>query len=191
MISWMASITVDNLEVAQFIYLLLNNEAVRDVLNTITSKTVLILGRFTKQRKVVLDALRDRLKTMGFVPVLFDFPPSRNRDLTETIQLLAGMAKFVIADLTDPKSVPQELGVIVPGLPSVPVQPVIQGSQKEYSMFEHWLRYPWVAPVLRYQNREHLLESIEARMGDGQIVDSGDEIAQLKRRLKQLEAGAS
>jgi uncharacterized protein YjbI with pentapeptide repeats len=37
-------ITVDNLGVAQFIYLMLNNEKVRDVIDTITSKAVLILG---------------------------------------------------------------------------------------------------------------------------------------------------
>ena len=36
-------ITVDNLEVAQFIYLLLNNTKIRDVIDTITSKVVLIL----------------------------------------------------------------------------------------------------------------------------------------------------
>jgi hypothetical protein len=50
-----AEITVDNLEVAQFIYLLLNNERVRHVIETITSKVVLILGRFTPERKAVLD----------------------------------------------------------------------------------------------------------------------------------------
>jgi hypothetical protein len=48
-------ITVDSLKIAQFIYLLLNNEEIRDVIDTITSKVVLILGRFTKERKVVLD----------------------------------------------------------------------------------------------------------------------------------------
>ena len=36
------TITVDNLEVAQFIYLLLNNKKIRDVIDTITSKVVLI-----------------------------------------------------------------------------------------------------------------------------------------------------
>ena len=38
-------IQVDNLQVAQFIYLLLNNENVRHVIDTIASKVVLILGR--------------------------------------------------------------------------------------------------------------------------------------------------
>jgi uncharacterized protein YjbI with pentapeptide repeats len=37
-------IQVDNLQVAQFIYLLLNNQNVREVIDTITSKVVLILG---------------------------------------------------------------------------------------------------------------------------------------------------
>ena len=44
---------VDDLEVAQFIYLLLNNQNVRQVIDTITSKIVLILGRFTPERKAV------------------------------------------------------------------------------------------------------------------------------------------
>jgi hypothetical protein len=34
-------ITVDNIEVAQFIYLMLRNEKIRDVIDTITSKAVL------------------------------------------------------------------------------------------------------------------------------------------------------
>jgi len=44
------TITVDNLKVAQFIYLLLSNERVRQVIDTLTSKVVLILGRFTPER---------------------------------------------------------------------------------------------------------------------------------------------
>src|SRR5262249_604953 len=39
------TISVDNIEVAQFIYLMLHNHKVRDVIDAITSKTVLILGR--------------------------------------------------------------------------------------------------------------------------------------------------
>jgi hypothetical protein len=51
------TVTVDNIEVAQFIYLMLNNQKVRDVIDTITSKAVLILGRFTHNRKAVLDCV--------------------------------------------------------------------------------------------------------------------------------------
>jgi len=39
------------------------------------------------------------------------------------------MARFIIADLTDPRSIPKELEAIVPGL-AVPVQPLLEGSTR-------------------------------------------------------------
>jgi glutaredoxin-related protein len=64
-----AVIVVDNIKVAQFIYLLLNNEEVRDVIDTITSKAVLILGRFSPERKIILDRQREELRTRHYVPI--------------------------------------------------------------------------------------------------------------------------
>jgi hypothetical protein len=117
------TVTVDSLEVAQFVYLLLHNQKVRDVIDTITSKVVLILGRFTDERKAVLDALREELRKRNYLPILFDFEKPGSRDTVETVTLLARMARFIVADLSDAKAVVQELQAIVPQLPSVPVQP--------------------------------------------------------------------
>jgi hypothetical protein len=131
-------ITVDNIEVAQFIYLLLNNQNIRHVIGTVTSKVVLILGSFKKERKAVLDVLREELRKRDYVPIQFDFDPSATRDITETITLLARMARFIIADLTDPSSIPKELEAIVPQL-AVPVQPLLEGASRPYSMFkDYW-----------------------------------------------------
>ena len=69
----------------QFLYLLLNNRAVRDVIETVGKKAVLILGRFTEQRKSVLEAIRQELRRAGLIPILFDFEGPRNRDITETV----------------------------------------------------------------------------------------------------------
>src|SRR5262249_59385709 len=102
-------ITVDNIEVAQFIYLLLHNEKIRYVIDTIGRKAVLILGRFTADRKAVLDALRQELRKRDYLPILFDFEVPTTRDITETVSLLARMARFIIADLTDPSSIPKPL----------------------------------------------------------------------------------
>jgi hypothetical protein len=66
-------VTVDNLEVAQFTYLLLNNDKIRDVIDTIGKKGVLILGRFIPERLAVLNAIRVELRRLGFVPMLFEF----------------------------------------------------------------------------------------------------------------------
>ena len=153
-------ITVDDLEVAQFIYLLLNNQNIRHVIDTITSKVVLILGRFTPERKPILDAIHDELRKRDYLPVLFDFDKPSNRDITETVSTLAHMAKFVIADITDARSIPQELMAIVPTLPSVPVQPLLLASQREYGMFEHFKRYPWVLEPYLYEDQDRLLAAI-------------------------------
>ncbi len=125
-------ITVDNLEVAQFIYLLLNNEKIRDVIDTITSKMVLILGRFTSQRKDILDAIREeiRRKNYNLMPVIFDFDPCKNQRLLDTVLTLACMAKFVIVDLTDPSMIIQELTAITERCKSTPIQPIIHSGSK-------------------------------------------------------------
>ncbi len=157
-------ITVDDLEVAQFIYLLLHNEKIRRVIDTITSKVVLILGRFTPERKAVLDALREELRKRDHLPVLFDFDKPSGRDITETISLLARMARFVVADITDARSIPQELGVIVPDLPSVPVQPLLLEGTGEYGMFEHFRRYPWVLETYVYASPEELITNLGERV---------------------------
>jgi len=153
-------IEADSLEVAQFLHLLLNNGRIRSVIDSITSKVVLILGRFTPERKIILDAIRDELRKRDYLPVLFDFDKPANRDVTETVSTLAHMAKFVIADITDAKSIPQELMAIVPALPSVPVQPLLLASQREYGMFEHFRRFPWVLEPYLYDDQDRLLAAI-------------------------------
>jgi len=158
------TIQVDWLDVAQFVYLLLNNAGIRRVIDTITSKVVLILGRFTAERKAVLDALRAELRRRGYLPIVFDWEKPSSRDIHETVSTLAHMARFVIADITDAKSIPQELTAIVPNLPSVPVQPLVLTSDAEYGMFEHFKRFPWVLPVVTYDSQDDLISTLEQKV---------------------------
>jgi uncharacterized protein YjbI with pentapeptide repeats len=127
-----ANIQVDNLEVAQFIYLLLNNERIRHVIDTITSKVVLILGRFTDERKRVLDAIRVELRRRDYLPILFDFAKPENKDLTGTVSTLAHLARFIIADLTDPSCIPYELATVVPHT-KVPLQAIKARNQTVFN----------------------------------------------------------
>jgi len=157
-------ITVDDLKVAQFIYLLLDNRDIRNVINTVTSKVVLILGRFAPKRKEVLDALRNELRKYNYLPVLFDFEKPASRDLTETVSTLAHLARFIIVDLTDPSSAPHEVANIIPQC-IVPVQPLLlQDHAKprhEYAMFHDLrTRYHWVLPTYHYQDTRSLLTSL-------------------------------
>ena len=153
-------VTVDDLELAQFVYLLLNNRSVRRVIDAITSKVVLIVGSFSSERKAILDTLRAALREANYTPILFDFEKPANRDMTETVSTLAHMARFVIADLTDAKSVRQELERVVPDLPSVPVQPLLMTGDVEFAMFDHVRRYPWVLEPVRYESQDALIASL-------------------------------
>jgi len=157
-------ITTDSLEIAQFIYLLSRNERIRDVIDTIGKKAILILGRFTRERKTVLDAIRCELRTKGYIPILFDFEKPSMRNITETVSVLAHLSRFIIADLTQAKSIPQELQRIVPNLPSVPILPILHASDHEYSMFKDFLDYPWVLTPHVYEDQDNLLESLAEKI---------------------------
>ena len=171
-------IQVDNLEVAQFIYLLLNNQKIRSVIDTITSKVVLILGSFKDDRKVVLEAIRDELRKRDYLPVLFDFEKPSNKDLTGTISTLANMARFVIADLTDPSSVPHELATLVPNT-VVPVQTIILEGQHEYAMFPDLkTRYHWLLEPHQYKSQELLM----AQLGETVIAPAEAKAKELARK---------
>ncbi len=158
-------VTTDDIEVAQFLYLMLHSEKIRSFIDTITSKVVLILGRFTPARKPMLDALRDELRKRAYVPVLFDLEKSGNQTTIETVTLLARMARFVIADLSDAKSVLQELQAIVPSSPMLPVQPLVIATQDEPGMFDFFKKFPWVLKTYRYDSLEQLTADL-----DGQVI---------------------
>jgi len=171
------SCTVDDLEVAQFIYLLLNNQKVHHLVDTVTSKVVLILGRFTDKRKTVLDAIREELRRGNFTPVIFDFDKPASKDLTGTVELLARMARFIVADLTDPSSIPHELATIVPFLRTTPVLPLQLAGSGGYSMFRDLQSaYRWVLQTHEYQDCQSLISDLP------KVIAPADEMAEQLRR---------
>jgi hypothetical protein len=85
------------------------------------------------------------------------------------------MAPFVIADISDAKSVLQELRAIVPELPSVPVQPLIIATQEEPGMFDFYQGRLSFLPVHRYDTPEQLLADLSDR-----------ESVQLRPRLRSF-----
>lgn len=154
-------VRVDNIEVAQFVYLLLTNPKIHGVIDTVCKKGVLILGRFIAERKVVLDALRVELRRRGYVPMVFDFEKPSERDLTETVKTLAGLCRFIIADITNPKSNPLELQATVPDY-MVPFVPIIEEGESPFAMFADLRgKYHWVLQPLIYPSVNELIDVIE------------------------------
>jgi uncharacterized protein YjbI with pentapeptide repeats len=155
------AITVDSIEVAQFIYLLRSNPRIRSVIDAITAKAVLILGRFSAERKAVLDTLRTALSQSGFVPIIFDFDRPASKDFSETIMTLAGLSLFVVADITNPKSSPLELQATVPNC-MTPFVTIIQDGEEPFAMFADLRgRYDWVLEPLCYDSASGLVAAME------------------------------
>jgi hypothetical protein len=116
------------------------------------------------ERKAVLDALRDELRRLDYLPILFDFDKPASRDLTATVSTLAHLARLIIADLTDPSSIPHELATVVPLTP-VPVQPIILSDENEYSMFvDLRTRYHWVLATYHYNALPQLIADLRERV---------------------------
>ena len=83
---------------------------------------------------------------------MFDFEKPSTRNLTETIITLASMSKFIIADLSSPRSLPHELAVLIPRLQSIPVYPIIKRNEKPYGMFDDFYSYKSVQQIKEYSN---------------------------------------
>jgi uncharacterized protein YjbI with pentapeptide repeats len=166
-----AKITTDSLEIAHFLYILLYNEKLRKLIETVNSKVVLILGSFSPERKAILSCIKDCIAGFGLVPIIFDWTKPKTQDVNETIMLLAQMASFVVADITEPGSVSQELQLIVPNVHK-PIVPLLLKGRHAYGMFSGLMKYPWLLPICEYDDAADIL-----RLFDRQLLS---EILRLK-----------
>jgi len=152
-------VTTDDLEVAQFIYVLLNHQKLREVFNTTTQRGVLILGRFGGGGLDVLRAIAEKLREMGYLPIIFDFERPQQRTYTETVMILAGLCSFVIVDLSG-RSVPQELQATV-GTIRMPFVPIIEKGSLSCSMVKDFYELDYFFyPPIEFETIEELLEQL-------------------------------
>jgi uncharacterized protein YjbI with pentapeptide repeats len=162
-----STVSVDNIEVAQFVYLLLHNEKIRDVIDTIGRKGVLLLGRFTDGRIAVLERLREELRKRRFVPMVFNFDKPETKNFTETVRLLASMSRFVIVDITNPRSTPLELQATVPEC-MVPFVPILDKNdeQEPFAMLRDLqiAHRDRVFDVIRYPSVDRLIEVLDTEI---------------------------
>ena len=157
------SILVNDLEVAQFIHLLLNHKKLRNALESLMERGVLLLGRFSSGGIELLNALADKLRELRYLPIIFDFDRPSGRTYRETVKTLVGLSRFVVVDLSGP-SVPAELEASVPHF-KIPFVPILQKGVHHYSMFTDLLENDWVIkPIIEFQDEKHLLELVPSKI---------------------------
>ncbi len=178
-----SAVMVDDLEVAQFVYLLLGREKIRNVMDAVTRRGVLILGRFGDGGLALLQALAAWLrkpKNGGYLPLLFDVPRPEAKTYTDTIRTLAGLARFVIVDLSGP-SVPQEITATV-DLYEIPFVPILEQKRADWSMFRDFLVKERVLEPIRFTSQDHLLELLADKI----IAPAEKLIEERQRRLDKI-----
>jgi uncharacterized protein YjbI with pentapeptide repeats len=179
-------IRVNDLDVAHFVSLLIENPRIGRVINAAAERVVLLLGRFVGRERRVLAALRQALPDFGYVPVVFDFEEPDNRDTIETVSILAGLSSFVIADLSQPRSTPLEAHLVIPSI-AVPFVPIVRAGEAPFSMFTALQRkYRWVLPTVPYRSEASLVRKLRTA-----VIEPAERAAAMIRRLKHPKARSS
>ena len=138
-----------------------------ELMSELVERGVLILGRFTARRRRILEAIQQSLQHRAgcYIPVLFTFQKPKGRDLIESVMGFAALSRFVIADLTEPKSIPAELQQIVPSYPSLPIVPIISMTAREFATFGNIKRRNNVVkPTVVYRDQDDLLAILDGKV---------------------------
>jgi hypothetical protein len=98
--------------------------------------------------------------------VIFDFEAPSDRDLIETVALLAGLSCFVIADFTKPRSTPLEVMLITPHV-RVPFASIIESTEAPFTMLRSLqAKYEWMLPTFSYRNESDLVRRLKTAVVD-------------------------
>ncbi len=176
-----SDVRVDGLAAATFVGMMLGNPTPQWAIKASTDRFVLLLGRFEGKEGNVLKEVQDALRGSGWVPVKFDFPQLRNRDMIETVAVMAGLSCFIIANMSDPRSVALESLLVTQSF-AVPFVPILRRGKKQLEMFDALQsKYDWVLSTVRYSSVNDLLERLEASV----IIPAKETNRRLQRRRRR------
>src|SRR5262249_29659634 len=100
-----------------------------------------------------------------YIPVLFDFTVPKGKHFLETVTLLARLAKFIVADITDAAVVRTEFAYIVRDVPSVPIQPILREGSVRFTEFDFYLEnFHSVLEPYEYRDLAQLLQNLSTRV---------------------------
>ncbi len=171
------TIAVDDLEMAQFVSLLLSHNKLHTNFNSVAERGVLLLGHFSGGGLEILQAVATKLRQERYLPIMFDLDRPDDRTHRGTLQTLAGLSRFIIADVSGP-SVSPELYATVPHVKR-PFVPICEVGKEPFAMAVDLLEYPWVvrSPVI-FTSLEELISLVSSK-----IIVPAEEKHQARQRL--------
>jgi len=180
-------ITIDYLEIAQFIEIYLNSRRIRDIVDMNGQQIVLILGHFADERQALLNGVQEALRDRAYLPVFFDGEMADSFDSIETLFLLARLARFILVDLTDAPNVSRHLEKVAPELLAVPIQPLLSQTGRADSVIQVYQeRFPCVLPTYAYGTKYDLLLTFDQLLTP--VVTKAQNMADRRRVAVEVEA---
>jgi hypothetical protein len=199
---------VDHLGVAQFLQVLFHTALVPQIIETITSSIVLIVGQFFGDRAGVEDALRGELQRRERLPVTLELDNPAPAEAGTPIATVVRLARYVILDVTQlhpggymrmsyyplldwdrahlwrsyeasKRESYKRWASIIADVPSVPVVPLLQQGKKSRKLYDYIKRYPWVLPPVQYE----LADPCSARMDELVIAPAEAKAAEIRKVL--------
>ncbi len=127
---------VDDLALAQFFYFLNQPDGFGKSLKQLNRRSVLLLGKFKEGGLELLKMVGEMLRSRNYIPIVFDFDPSKHSNLIENVTTMAGLSRIVLANL-EGGSVPAELARVTANYRN-PVIGWIHDNKHEsvYAMFK-------------------------------------------------------
>jgi uncharacterized protein YjbI with pentapeptide repeats len=172
-------LSVDSLQTAQLVGMLLHHEKARYEVFSITLNTVLVIGRFPSERKPVLESIKEALRRGDYSPLVLDFDLPGSGDKNEIVKTLGRMSRFVIADLTDDRRIAETLDAVVHFLPSIPIQPIGQKGREQGVVDSHYHKYRWVLPFWPFTDPDDLAKKI----GREVIAPAEQKAAEIRQKM--------
>jgi uncharacterized protein YjbI with pentapeptide repeats len=172
-------LSVDSLQTAQLVGMLLHHEKARAEVFSITLNTVLVVGRFPDERQAVLTAVKEALRRGGYAPLVLDFHLPGSGDKNEIVKTLGRMSRFIVADLTEDRRIGDTLDAVVHFLPSIPIQPIGQSGREKYLLDSHYLKYRWVLPFWPFQDPG----DVAARFGTEVVEPAERRAAEIRQKM--------
>jgi uncharacterized protein YjbI with pentapeptide repeats len=172
-------LSVDSLQTAQLVGMLLHHEKARYEVFSITLNTVLVIGRFPEERKPVLLAIKEALRRSDYSPLVLDFHRPGSGDKNEIVKTLGRMSRFVVADLTGDRRIAETLDAVVHFLPSIPIQPIGEAGREQAALDSHYGKYRWVQPFWSFRDPDDLA----ARIGPEVIGPAEHKAAEIRQKM--------
>jgi hypothetical protein len=179
-----APLRAHDLRTAQLLSLMLDGAGVRSVIDSVTSKLVLILGSFSPEEKTVLDALRLSLQSCGYVAVEFDFERPSERDYAETVLTLVGISRFVVADFTNAKEVRAEVAQARSQYKRVPIVPIAREGASLPITIANSFSAEELQLLVRYQHADDLRQKVRVSI----IEPAEERVRRIAESIARSEA---